>query len=278
MKVHLIFTCVIILIFPTVSLNGQITEWSNGVPLVFPKLDRFSPDNSGNVFLADTEGNIYQYNSRGSQLNLFSPIRQGRLNQLEAFWTVNIFTFSADLQEYRILDRLLKTVAENRIPIDLIMLAKAANLGNNNIIWIYDESDFSLKQFDYIKNLVLQNQPLNLILGRTFLNITEIKEYQNLLFINIPEEGVFVLDNQGNFLKKLPVRINSQMGFWDRYILGPDKDTLVMVDFVTGETHHVILPLESKNVKIGNGFVYIQTDTGLIFYPVKSTPLQKLKY
>jgi hypothetical protein len=249
-------------------------DWQNGVQIEFPRLNKFSVDNSGHLFISDPEGNLFQYNTLGSQINLFSPQRQGRLTQIEAAWTVNIFTFSADLQEYRILDRFLKPVAENRIPTDVVNLAKAATLGNNNIIWIYDEADFTLKQFDYVKGQVTQQQPLNLILGNTSLEVVELKEYQNMLFVNIRGEGLAILDNQGNLIKKIVLKTDFSLNFWKKHLLIPKGDILELIDFTTGEANEVSLPISVKQVQISNRRVFVQTIDGIYIYNLSDTPLK----
>src|SRR5690606_15247071 len=126
---------------------------------------------------SNTSGDIYLFDRRGKHVNNFSPTRQGRLQQLEASWTVNIFSFSSDLQEYRILDRFLNPIAENSFQLSEITLPRASSLGNNNVIWVWDESDLSIKSLDYLRNTILQDQPLNLILGAEDLRISEVREF-----------------------------------------------------------------------------------------------------
>jgi hypothetical protein len=249
-------------------------DWLRGVQVEFPRLDKFSVDNSGQLFISDPEGNLFQFNNQGIQINLFSPQRQGRLTQVEAAWTVNIFTFSADLQEYRILDRFLKPVAENRIPTDVVNLAKAATLGNNNIIWIYDEADFTLKQLDYVKGQVIQQQPLNLILGNTSLEVVDLKEYQNMLFINIRGEGLAILDNQGNLIKKLIIKTDFPLNFWGKKLLIPRGEMLELIDYTTGEATEVPLPFVAQRVQISNGRAFVQSKDAITIYRLTDTPLK----
>lgn len=163
------------------------------------ELDQVSLDTRDQIFASTASGDVFLFDKSGKQLNLFSPPRQARIQQLEASWTVNIFTFSADLQEYRVMDRFLNPIAENSLLLDNIILPKAATLGNNNVIWVWDESDLSLKSVDYIRKLILQSQPLNLILDSEDLRVTEIREFKNRLFMNVPGSGIFIFDNQGNF-------------------------------------------------------------------------------
>lgn len=174
--------------------------------------------------------------AKKKQLNLFSPARQGRLNQLEAGWTVNIFSFSADLQEYRILDRFLNPLAEKGFLLADINLAKAATLGNNNVVWVWDESDLNLKSLDYLRNQIIQSQPLNLILESNDLTVSEIREFKNRLFMNVPETGVFIFDNQGNLMRKIEVKGINKLCYYNEHLLWIANDKLMAISLSTDET------------------------------------------
>jgi hypothetical protein len=188
-------------------LLAQQNQFGNPVAEIqLEYLDLASFDTKDQLFISSTSGDIYQFDRSGKGINLYSPERQGRLNQLEAAWTVNIFSFSSDLQEYRILDRFLNPLAENGFLLADINLAKAASLGNNNIVWVWDESDLSLKSLDYIRNTIVQSQPLNLILNSDDLEVLEIREFKNRLFMNIPNAGIFIFDNQGNLIQKIAIK------------------------------------------------------------------------
>lgn len=189
-------------------------------------LDQVSMDNRDQIFISSRQGDLFLYDSKGNRLNYFSPPRQGRINQLEAAWTVNIFTFSEDLQEYRVLDRFLNPIAEHNFFDASINLAKAATFGNNNIVWVWDESDLSLKRMDYLRNLVLDAQPLPLLTDSKNLNILEMREFKNRLFVLAPEEGVFVFDNQGNLIRQINLKQVPNLCLYKDYLLWVENNHL----------------------------------------------------
>ncbi len=220
-------------------------------------LDLISLDTRDQIFASNTTGDIFLFDKSGKQLNLFSPARQAQIHQLEASWTVNIFTFSSDLQEYRVMDRFLNPIAENSFLLNDIILPKAATLGNNNIIWVWDESDLSLKSLDYLRNLTLQSQPLNLILDSEDLRVTEIREFKNRLFMNAPGSGIFIFDNQGNFLKKVAIQIEQRMCFYKEHLFWIEDNNLKRYSISTQETFDLgRLPLdEIKTIQIGQEII-----------------------
>lgn len=231
-------------------------------------LDLVSFDTKDNLFLSSTAGDIYQFDRSGKQTNLFSPPRQGRLTQLEASWTVNIFSFSADLQEYRILDRFLNPLYENGFLLADVILAKAATLGNNNVVWVWDESDLSLKSIDYLRNLVIQSQPLNLIVNSKDLEVIDIREFKNRLFMNILKEGIFIFDNQGNLIRKIKLMLTEKMCFYNEHLFWVENNFLMSVSIKTQEIFKVAQIESSASISIQIGqdrLALIQKDKVLLY-------------
>lgn len=229
-------------------------------------LDLVSFDTKDNLYASTSNGDIYQFNPLGKQINLYSPERQGRLQQLEAAWTVNIFSFSVDLQEYRILDRFLNPLSSGRFQLADISLAKAATLGNNNIVWVWDESDLSLKSLDYLRKLVIQSQPLNLILNSENLEVTEIREIKNRLFMNLPNEGVFIFDNQGNLMKKIDLKTRQKLCLYREHLLWVEKGSILAISLATQEITNLgnIPILEVKGIQIGQERMVFLKDNSIL--------------
>ncbi|WP_304516558.1 hypothetical protein [Cecembia rubra] len=265
------------LILPFLIFSNSLAQniWKLESTIDFPRLGLISLDNQGFIFLADLEGNIYQFDHTAKEINNFSPARQGALSSLEAARTANIFTFSIDLQEYRILDRFVNPVAENRVPLDQINLAKSATLGNNNIIWFFDEADLSLKQFDFRIRIVQQHQPLNLILNQSSLDVQDMREYQNMLFLNIRNEGIYILDNQANLLKTLPIKLDQKFSFWKNFLVYSNEKKLILQNFMTGKVETVPLPdnLSVKEVWVNQYSVIFSDGKRVFIFSKSNSPL-----
>ncbi len=233
----------LILLFILRSFPG-FTQEARGLgepiaEITLKNIDLVSLDTKDQIFASNIAGDIYLFSAEGKQLNLFSPPRQGRLNQLEAAWTVNVFSFSSDLQEYRVLDRFLNPLTETGFLLTDVNLAKAATFGNNNVIWVWDESDLSLKSLDYRRNLVIQSQPLNLILNSENLAVAEIREFKNRVFMNVPESGIFMFDNQGNLLEKMNVKTSQRLCFYKEHLLWLEQSELMAISLSTGESQKI---------------------------------------
>lgn len=270
----------ILLVYMPFFAQGQgLFEEQNPIAtLSISQSDLISIDTRDQIFVSKKNGDILLLDQNGKQLNLFSPPRQGRLQQLEASWTVSIFSFSEDLQEYRILDRFLNPLSEGNFLLNEITLPKAATLGNNNVIWVWDESDLSLKSFNYLQKQIIQSQPLNLVLDPQNLTVKEISEFKNRVYLNIPESGIFIFDNQANFIQKLPIRVNQQLCFYKDRIFWIENGSLKSYSTRTLEEYDLgKLPVaQASAIQIGQEIMIIQTLSDLQVFKLPQT-LKNLK-
>lgn len=263
-----------LLIFSLISFFGFAQQNQKlGKPIaeiLIKNIDLVSFDMKDQVFASNIAGDIYLLSAEGKQLNLFSPARQGRLNQLEAAWTVTIFSFSSDLQEYRVLDRFLNPLSESGFLLTDVNLAKAATFGNNNVVWVWDESDLSLKSLDYLRNLVIQSQPMNLILNSENLAVTEIREFKNRVFMNVPESGIFIFDNQGNLLEKMNVKTTQRLCFYKEHLIWMEQDTLMTTSLSTGKNEKIatIHVPDFHYMQVGQERLAIVSKDYLTLYPL----------
>lgn len=270
----------ILLVYLPFFAQGQsLFEEQNPIAtLSISQSDLISIDTRDQIFVSKKNGDILLLDQNGKQLNLFSPPRQGRLQQLEASWTVSIFSFSEDLQEYRILDRFLNPLSEGNFLLNEITLPKAATLGNNNVIWVWDESDLSLKSFNYLQKQIIQSQPLNLVLDPQNLTVKEIREFKNRLYLNIPDSGIFIFDNQANFIQKLPIRVNQQLCFYKERFFWIENGNLKSYSIRTLEEFDLgKLPVaQASTIQIGQEILVIQTPSELQIFKLPQT-LKNLK-
>lgn len=223
-------------------------ESSSIATLTISDFDLLSFDNRDQLYLSTAQGDLYLFDENGIRINYFSTPQQGRLQQLEAAWTVTVFTFSEDRQEFRILDRFLNPISEGRFSFPEINLAKAATLGNGNVIWIWDESDFSLKRMDYQRKVLLDQQPLNLVLDTENLAVLEIKEIKNRLFVLTENSGVFVFDNQANLLEKIPLPMFNRICFYQDMLLWVEDQSIQYYHIPSRETGALMI-LEAEGVR-----------------------------
>lgn len=235
-----VLSAVMVLLLP--GAKAQDHEWQLLFSVHIEQLDQISLDNRENVFYADDRGNVVKINAHGERTSRYANLFQTQLSQLEALWTVNIFLFSSDLQQYTLLDRFLNPLISQDLPQEGLGIIKGATLGNNNVLWLYDEVNLSLVQYDYQRNLILQNQSLSLMVDRGKIGFRALQERQNKVFMHFEDQGIFIFDNQGNFLKKINRSIKYRMSIYEDDIYFMENGFIHRLNIYSEEEERVRSP------------------------------------
>ncbi|MEX2593205.1 MAG: hypothetical protein WD426_10545 [Anditalea sp.] len=247
--------------------TAQGSDWHKLASIQVEDLDQISMDNRENIFYADGGGNVVKLSAKGDLVNQYSPLFQAKVDQLEAFWTVNIFLFSADLQQFVMLDLFLNPLSTHSIQQENMGIVKAATLGNNNILWLFDEIGLSLIQYDYRRNVIVQEHPLSTTLGYEKIEVKELMERQNLVFMNIKDQGIFIFDNQGNLLQKLDLDIEQKITIYKDNLYFIKDGFIHRVQFYTGKEELFKLPDPSYiNMLVSANKIIFYSPTSIDIY------------
>jgi hypothetical protein len=180
-------------------------------------VNKVSVDRKGNIYIADTKGNVDQYSPEGNLMNTYSPSRPSKIEVLESWEGMRTFIFKKDLQEFTFLDRFMNLSSSGKLNSRDLGFIKTATLANDNNFWVIDNSDFSLKKIHpHNQNVILQT-PLNLITEGGDYDFTFIKEYQNQVYLLSKNNGIIVFDNLGNYINKLDISAKT-ISFHGNYI------------------------------------------------------------
>jgi hypothetical protein len=165
-----------------------------------------SIDQSGNIYVADAMGNLFKYTADGKYVVEYSPELPAMITSLEAWHGLRIFLFYRDRQEYTFLNRFLTEQGTFSFNPASVGFVEAAAPSADNNVWMFDQSDFSLKKYSLQLREVIVRTPLDLLLDPDDYEIGTIREYQNKVYISDFRAGLLVFDNLGNYLKKIPVQ------------------------------------------------------------------------
>ncbi|QDH79635.1 hypothetical protein FKX85_11550 [Echinicola soli] len=252
--------------------QGQGIKWEKIFSDSLSSIGLVDFDNKDNLFYSDQKGNItVRYNFTADSTNYYSPAYQSTLQQFEATKTVNIFTFSRDLQRIEILDRFLSPLYSTRLSAPAFGNIRAATLGNNLKVWLFDETNYHLLQWDYQRNTILQDQPLNLIITDGEWTVEEIVEHKNIVFINAKGKGIYLLDNQSNYLGFLPILTNHKLAFHDNFLLHMEDENLVITDYLSGKSKRVKAPFKSPAIAVGKNMLSFYTKKLIVTYKIPNS-------
>lgn len=178
--------------------------WAFVKTLALPNTGAASLDRRGTLYLADQDNNLRQLARDGQPLNTYSPAQPGHVAVVEAWNQNNLLVFYDDRQQVLLLDRFLAPLSEIRLADYIDGTVRTATLAPDGLLWLLDESALTLREFDPQALRVVQNTPLDLIIGRSRPDFSFLRQYQNNVYLVDHTSGVFVFDNLGNYRKKLP--------------------------------------------------------------------------
>lgn len=250
---------------PVPAPNG----WSLVRTIKLAKPGAASLDRRGNVYVADAQDNVHQYGPDGQALNTYSPPLPGHTAQIEAWNTSKVLVFYDDRQEILFLDRFMAPITQVRLGDFLDGMVRVATLASDDRIWLFNESDLSLRQFDPTPQRQGITTPLDLIIGRSKPDFRFLRQYQNNIYLVDRTSGIFVFDNLGNYRKKLPFTGLTTIGFRadELYYL---KDGQVSFFHLYNFAERT-LPLPAtgepvQQVLLGELYAYVITPAGLAVY------------
>ena len=166
-------------------------KWQLLRNIVLPNPGVASLDRRGTLYVADADNNLRQFSGEGLPLNTYAPTQPGHVAQVEAYNLTNTLVFYDDRQQLILLDRFLAPITELRLADYVDGTVRVATLAPDTRIWLFDESNLVLRQFDPNTLRLVQNTPLDLIIGRS---------RPGLPFpADVPKQPVFGGPHDGNF-------------------------------------------------------------------------------
>ena len=245
--------------------------WALVRTLRLPNPGAASLDRRGGLYVADADNNIRQFGPEGLPLNTYAPAQPGHVGQLEAFNLTNTLVFYDDRQQLVLLDRFLAPLSELRLADYLDGTVRVATLAPDNQIWLLDESTLTLREFDPGTLRLVQNTPLDLLIGRTRPDFRFIRQYQNNTYLVDKTTGVYVFDNLGNYKKKLPLPGLNTVGFRGDELYYLDDNQVRFFHLYNLTARAVALPPATdagalRQVLVGEQYAYLFTTQGVAVY------------
>lgn len=184
-----------ILSFSFIVSYSQISK-----PIIIKDAVSLSKDRYDNIFYVTTSQDVRKY---GDENLNYSPQRRKEITNIEAWNSVRIFLFSKEFQEYTILDKYLTEIYTKAFKIDNVGFASYATIALDGNVWLFDNTDFSLKKINIQTGEIITQTSLNFIITESENEILHIKEYGNYIYMSTVNNGILVFDNLGTYKKKL---------------------------------------------------------------------------
>lgn len=192
-------------------------------------------DAYGRIYSCDKKGVIKRLDSLGNVELAFSPSSSIVPTSFNVQNPNQIFVFYQELQEWVILNRFLTEIERYTISEKIQRNDNFGEIGFVRLIatsptttlWFFDESDFSLKNYDIMNKQILSQTPLGLILKNEEYPISHLQFYQNQIFLGVKGQGILIFDNFGNYKMVLNYPNWSSISFEKEFIFITDIQKII---------------------------------------------------
>jgi len=162
----------------------------------------FSIDFNDNIFLISGDV-LYKLDNKFNQETFFSNKMYGEISSVDVSNPFKILVFYKETGMLVFLDNHLKEI---QTPISLpkqgLVNTELACTGSNNSFWIYYNDTHQIIKFDYKINAIASTPDLSILTDVT-IQPKSICEKGDKLFLEIPDWGILIFYNTGNYLQTL---------------------------------------------------------------------------
>ncbi len=226
-------------------------------------------DHIGRLYLSKGQ-ELFLYSPEGQLLYQFSDLSRGEIVHLDTRNPMKLLLFYPDYSQINFLDN---TLSKTREYVDLnsldLALAQLACASFDNGFWVYDPVSFRLVRFDQGLNVTNEVANINQLVGAE-VNPIQIEEFDSWLYMNDPQNGIFVFDSFGTYSKLIPIAGATQMQVRANGLFLLIGKKIVKYDDLNLEPIEIDLPVEDfKSVRIEKSMLYILTKDGVQLYSLR---------
>jgi hypothetical protein len=213
-------------------------------------------DSYGKIYSCDKKGVIKRLDSLGNVELVFSPSSSIVPTSFNVQNPNQIFVFYQELQEWAVLNRFLTEIERYKISEKIesnnygeIGFVRLIATSPNNTLWFFDESDFSLKNYDVMNKQILSQTPLGLILKNEEYPISHLQFYQSQIFLGVKGQGILIFDNFGNYKTVLEYPNWTSVSFDKEFIFITDTNKTIKKGLYDKNSEEISLPTIKKNIE-----------------------------
>lgn len=178
------------------SLHAQVV-----IPGQF---DLFTTDEMGNVYALHGD-EIELFDKQGRSWLRNSVKTFGRIENIDAFYSLKPMLFSPDQGQLAVLDNTLSVQGSiMNLPRQGFAQVVRACMSVQNNFWFFDERQLALMRLDGQLRPLSDTGRLDQLLGFTPKPVS-MQEHEGRLYVNDPEQGILVFDLFGTYMRTIPL-------------------------------------------------------------------------
>ena len=239
----------IVLLFSlTLSLFAQdnvtVLEDMTGTQLGF--------DPNLNLYLV-SGSNVSKLDANGKFLRSFNDAFLGDITSIDVDNPMKIMVFYRESGKILFLDDRLSPVME---PLDLFSCGYSsvtlAAYSTDNLIWLYDAASHELVCIDFF----CKEKSRNRLNFSDFEPTQLLARYERSLLMNNPEDGMYLFDAFGTFLKRIPIPAESILHYTKSFISYLTPDSIGNYDLIKMENSQMARPEGAGAIVISSPRMY----------------------
>ena len=228
----------------------------------------FSTDKLGQFYIVNEDEQLIKYSSNGDSLFQFNNHQNGELALVDPTDPFNVLLYYPEFMKVVTLDRTLSPTSEYDLYDLDIVDVPAIGMSNDNNIWIYDNTSFTLKKINRNGKLVVESENLSFQL-QTWLQPTFILERGNFVFVNDPFQGIFIFDLFGKYIKTLEFKGLEDFQVENDNIIYQHESSLHVFDMST--LNEIVIPLPTEvndedQVQVQKDFIFVRKEERVLVY------------
>jgi hypothetical protein len=229
--------------------------------------DLFTTDEMGNIYVL--RGDVLElYDLKGATTMRNSVKTFGRINTLDAFYSLKPMVFSTEQGQLAILDNTLSLQGSvMNLPRSGYAQVVLACVGVQNTFWFFDQRELSLIRVDAQLRELANTGRLDQLLGITPVPIS-MQEFDSWLYVNDPTEGILVFDLFGTYAKTIPIKKASSFEVRGNVLYYFSEGRLFVYDMRSFAITEHPLPAdlvgEVIDVRVERGRLYMRTNKGIV--------------
>ena len=211
--------------------------------------------NTSNDILLLQKGMLERYTADGIFFQNYGSIYINEHTEIVSVNSFKTILFSPDYGKIIQLDNRLKEIDIIDVNnLGTYLVSCVGSSYDNNFLWLYDAASQRLVKLDKNHTPIFESNTLSL-LTQKILQPIQLIESGVLLYLLDEKNGIFVFDNQGNFIKNIPIESLKNIQIIDSKIYYAKGNEVYSYDQLTFlETRYTATP-NLQQIHIGKAIV-----------------------
>lgn len=164
-----------------------------------------SVDELGNIYTVSAD-RLKMFNPGGRQLLVYDGQKNRKISGIDIKDPDRVLVFYKETFKIFILNGLFKTTAELDLTGETGLFdVTLACLSEDEKTWVYSNNENKLIKISDQGDFIAKSDLIDDIAG-THVQPNFLREYQQKLYLNNPRTGILEFDNQGNFIRIIPLK------------------------------------------------------------------------